>query len=151
MVKGFNQGWLDLTGTWIAVLIVHTIIAYPLGVRAVLSVKRSIPDSLVEASRTLGHSRLGAFLSIELPLLMPGILIASVFAFTISIGEFGATLMVSSPEYTTMPLALYKFIAGGRDFGSATAYSSILLFVTFTSILVMDLLGRRSMGGEVGI
>jgi thiamine transport system permease protein len=151
MIKGFSQGWLDLTGTWMAVLIVHTVIAFPLGVRAVLSVKRSIPDDLVKASRTLGASRLGAFLTIELPLLLPGILIASVFAFTISIGEFGATLMVSSPEYTTMPLALYKFIAGGRDFGSATAYSTILMLVTFTSILTMDLLARRSMKGEVGI
>jgi thiamine transport system permease protein len=151
MIKGFSQGWLDLTGTWIAVLIVHTIIAYPLGVRALLSVKRSIPDDLVRASRTLGASRVGAFLSIDLPLLMPGILIASVFAFTISLGEFGATLMVSSPEYTTMPLALYKFIAGGRDFGSATAYSTILMLVTFSSILAMDLLARKSMKGEVGI
>jgi len=151
MIKGFSQGWPGLAGTWIAVLTVHTIIAYPLGVRAVLSVKRSIPDDLVRASRTLGASRLGAFLSIELPLLLPGILIASVFAFTISIGEFGATLMVSSPEYTTMPLALYKFIAGGRDFGSATAYSTILMFVTFTSILAMDLMARKSTKGEVGI
>ncbi len=151
MIKGFSQGWLDLTGTWIAVLVVHTMIAYPLGVRAVLSVKRSIPDDLVKASRTLGASRLGAFISIELPLLLPGILIASVFAFTISIGEFGATLMVSSPEYTTMPLALYKFIAGGRDFGSATAYSTILMLVTFTSILFMDLLARKTRKGEVGI
>ncbi|MFW3145828.1 MAG: ABC transporter permease [Thermoplasmatota archaeon] len=150
-IKGFNQGWLDLTGSWIAVVVVHTMIAYPLGVRAITAAKRSIPDSVVKAARTLGASRLEAFLTVEMPLLAPGLLIAAIFAFAVSIGEFGATLMVSSSEYTTMPLALYKFISGGREFGVAYAYAVVLMLVTFLSIFAMDVIGRRFLRLEVDI
>ncbi|MFO8051228.1 MAG: iron ABC transporter permease [Thermoplasmatota archaeon] len=143
MLKGFDQGWLDLGGSWAPVLIVHTIIAYPLGARAILAAKRAVPDDLVLASRSLGSSRLRSFLDIELPLMLPGIVIASVFAFAISVGEFGATLMVAAPRYTTMPIALYKFVQGGRDFGSATAYAVVIMLVTFTSIFIMDHIGNR--------
>ncbi|MEA3559056.1 MAG: iron ABC transporter permease [Candidatus Thermoplasmatota archaeon] len=143
MLSGFNGGFLDLGGSWIPILIVHTMIAYPLGARAVLAAKREIPDHLIDASRSLGSGRFRAFMDVELPLLLPGIVIAAVFAFAISIGEFGATLMVAPPEYTTMPIALYKFISGGRDFGSATAYAVLIMLVTFSSMFIMDHFGRR--------
>lgn len=143
MLSGFNQGWIDLGGSWIPIIIVHTIIAFPFGARAIMAVKREIPDQLVDAARSLGSSRLGAFINVELPLLARGIVIAMVFSFAISIGEFGATLMLAPPEYTTMPIAMYKFISGGRDFGSATAYAVMIMLVTFTSIFLIDMLGSR--------
>jgi len=57
----------------------------------------------------------------------------------------GATYMVFSPEYATMPIALYQFISGGRDLGAVAAYSVILMLVTAASLLFVDVT-IRSLG-----
>ncbi|MCK5774482.1 MAG: hypothetical protein KAH57_11890, partial [Thermoplasmata archaeon] len=71
----------------------------------------------------------------------PGLLIASIFTFAISLGELGATIMVSSPEHTTMPVALYRFYSN-RDFGTANAYAVIMMSITFISFLALELSHR---------
>lgn len=134
---------LDLYNTWQVVVLVHVVIAYPFGARAIYTSRREIPGNLIKASESLGAGRLRTFLSVHLPLMLPGILVAAVFAFAISIGEFGATLIVSSPEYTTMPVALYRMLNASRDIGSATAYGAVLILFTFLSFLGIEFTARK--------
>ncbi|MDG6225921.1 MAG: iron ABC transporter permease [Candidatus Thermoplasmatota archaeon] len=142
---GLSRGWPSslMSGTWIIIVAVHVLLAYPFCTRAVTASKREMSQEMMRAAELMGASKWRIFGNIWLPVLLPGIMVASVFAFAISLGEFGATYMVYSPEYTTMPVALYRFVAGGRDMGALTAYSVIMIFVIAASMLSLDLIFRR--------
>jgi thiamine transport system permease protein len=143
LVKAFSGGPLQLTGTWYIVVLVHTVIAYPLGARAVYSSLKSIPPDLVKAARSMGAGNLEAYVKVKLPLMTPGILVAAVFAFAISIGELGATYMVSKEAYITMPVFLFRMIGGGgRSFGAMYAFSVVLMGITFLSFLAIEIIKR---------
>jgi thiamine transport system permease protein len=146
LVKAYSGGSIQLTGTWYIVVLVHAVIAYPLGARAVYSSLKTIPSDLVWAARSMGASPLEAFVKIKLPLMMPGILVAAVFAFAISLGELGATLMVSKEAYMTMPVFLYRMIeGGGREIGGMNAFAVILMAITFISFLGIELIRKSFM------
>ncbi len=141
LVKVYSGGTIPLTGSWMIVVLVHAVIAFPFGARSLYNAMKDIPPNLTQAARALGASRLKTLVSVYLPLLLPGLLIASIFAFAISLGELGATIMVSSPEHTTMPIALYRFY-GDRDFGTANAYAVIMMLITFASFLILEISHR---------
>jgi thiamine transport system permease protein len=125
-------------------VIVHVLLSYPFGARAVHAGLSSIPKNLERASRSLGAGPFRTFFSIDIPLLAPSLIVALLFSFAISIGEFGATLMISaSSEYITMPVALYRFLGSGRQYGAATAYASIMIIITFFCFLMIEIAGRR--------
>ncbi|MBC8075853.1 MAG: iron ABC transporter permease, partial [Chloroflexales bacterium] len=69
---------------------------------------------------------------VDLPLLMPALLAGAAFAFTVSLGEFGATLLLARPEFPTLPLAIYRFLSqpGALNYGQALALSTLLMLVT---------------------
>ncbi|MGA1820287.1 MAG: ABC transporter permease [Thermoplasmatota archaeon] len=144
LIKAYSSGPLQLTGTWYIVVMVHSVIAYPLGARAIYSSMRSVPDDLIRAARSMGAGPLEAYFKVKLPLIMPGILVAAVFSFAISLGELGATLMVSREVYMTMPVFLYRMIeGGGREIGPMNAFAVILMLITFLSFLGIEL-GRKA-------
>ncbi len=143
LVKAYSGSPYHLTGTWYIVVLVHSVIAYPLGARAVYSSLRSIPPNLIKASRSMGAGPIESYFKVKLPLMMPGILVAAVFAFAISIGELGATLMVSKEAFMTMPVFLYRMIeGGGRHFGAMNAFAVILMGITFLSFLAIEMIKR---------
>ena len=114
-MKFYSGSELDITGSWIIIVIVHSMLAYPLGARSIYASLSDMPPNLGNAARSLGAGPVKRFITIDLPIIMPGVLVAAVFAFAISIGEFGATYLVSTPEYTTMPVALYRLLSAGAD------------------------------------
>ncbi len=65
---------------------------------------------------------------------------AAGFAFTISLGEFGATSLLTRPEYPTIPIAIYRFLSqpGGSNYGQAMAMATMLMALTTVSILVIE-------------
>jgi len=67
-------------------------------------------------------------------------LTAATFAFTISLGEFGATLLLSRPEFPTIPIAISRFLsqAGGLNYGQAMAMSTLLMTLTILGILIIE-------------
>ncbi|HSJ88684.1 MAG TPA: hypothetical protein VK909_15840, partial [Anaerolineales bacterium] len=78
--------------------------------------------------------------NIDLPILRRATLAAATCAFTISLGEFGATLLISRPEYPTIPVAIQRFLSqpGGLNYGQAMAMATILMVLTLTSILLIE-------------
>ena len=111
--------------------IAHSLIALPFVVRTILPAIRSIPESLREASRTLGANPLQVLLKVDLPIVLRSLLVSLVFAFTISLGEFGATSFLSNIHTPTIPVAIYRYISqpGALNYGQALAMSSLLLLV----------------------
>jgi thiamine transport system permease protein len=77
---------------------------------------------------------------IDLPLVGRALLVAASFAFTISIGEFGASSLITRPEYPTVPIVIYRLLArpGSMNFGQAMALSTILMAATLAGMLLME-------------
>jgi len=86
------------------------VMAFPLMVRAVRLSLDAVDQGLELAARTLGATRLDAFLTVTLPMMLPGILAGLIMAFAASLGEFGATITFASNvegQTRTLPLAIY--------------------------------------------
>jgi thiamine transport system permease protein len=139
---------LDLRVSVWLVPIAHTLIALPLVIRSLLPLLRDIKPNLREAAAVLGASPLRVWQTVDLPMVARALVVGAVFAFTISMGEFGATALVARPEYSTIPLAIYRLLGqpGLTNYGQALALSSILMIVSALAIVLME--GFRA--GEAG-
>jgi len=122
------------------VVIAHTLIAYPFVVRILLPAIEGMNPRWREAAMTLGASPWRVWWHVEAPLLGRALLIAALFAFCVSLGEFGATALIARPTMTTMPLAIARFLSqpGELNFGQAMAMSTLLLLLTFLGILLIE-------------
>jgi thiamine transport system permease protein len=128
-----------LTSPWL-VPFAHTLVALPFVIRALQPAIASIPERLRQAASSLGASPLEVWRNIDFPILLRAVLAAATFAFTISLGEFGATLLISRPEYPTIPVAIERFLSqpGGLNYGQAMAMATILMLLTAASILLIE-------------
>jgi thiamine transport system permease protein len=120
--------------------IAHTLVALPFVIRTLQPTLASIPDRLKQAAATLGASPRRIRWQVEWPIMRRAVLSAMVFAFTISLGEFGATLLLSRPEYPTLPVAIYRFLSqpGGMNYGQAMAMATILMLAAGAGILGIE-------------
>ena len=118
----------------------HTLVALPFVIRTLQPAIASIPERLRQAASSLGASPLEVWKNIDLPILRRATLAAATFAFTVSLGEFGATLLISRPEYPTIPVAIARFLSqpGGLNYGQAMAMATILMLLTLISILLIE-------------
>jgi len=131
---------LNLRTSLLLVPLAHALVAFPFVVRSLLPALRSIPESLREAATLLGASPRQVWRSVDLPIVGRALVVAAVFAFTVSLGEFGATVFVARPQTPTMPLAIYRFLGqpGTLNYGQAMAMSSILMLVTAAGFLFLE-------------
>jgi thiamine transport system permease protein len=139
-IVALNKPPLDLrTSLWL-VPIAHTLVGLPFVIRSLLPVMRSIRPSLREAGAILGANPTQVWLEIDWPLIRRALLVGAVFAFTISMGEFGATLFIGRPDTPTLPIAIYRFLSqpGAINYGQAMAMSSILLLVCAIGFIAIE-------------
>jgi thiamine transport system permease protein len=120
--------------------IAHSLVALPFVVRTLGPALGNIPESLRNAARVLGAKPLQVWREIDLPLITPAILVATIFALTISLGEFGASIFLSRPQYPTLPVAIFRYISqpGALNYGQALAMSTILMVVCAGGILLIE-------------
>jgi thiamine transport system permease protein len=139
-IVALDQPPLDLRASWMLVPLAHTLVAYPFVVRSLTPALRSIRPRLRQAGAVLGASPLRVFLQIDLPLVGRALIVAATFAFTISLGEFGATALIARPEYPTLPVAIYRFISqpGALNYGQALALSTLLMMLTAAGMLAIE-------------
>ena len=90
----------------------------------------------------LGASPRRVWREVDLPIVGRALLVASVFAFTVSMGEFGATSFIVRPNsgYLTIPIAIERFLGqpGALNFGQALAMSTILMLVTAVGFIAIE-------------
>lgn len=139
---------LDLRSSWLLVPLAHTLVAFPFVVRNLTPALRSIRPRIRQAASVLGASPGEVILYIDLPLIGRSIIVAATFAFTISLGEFGATSLIARPQFPTIPIAIYNLISrpGELNYGQALALSSLLMVVAGAGMLVIN----RLRIGETG-
>lgn len=132
----------ELRTSPLLVLIAHVLVALPFVVRTLLPVLQGIKPSLREAAAVLGASPSRVWREVDLPIVGRALLVAAVFAFTVSMGEFGATSFIVRPNsgYLTMPIAIARYLGtpGALNFGQALAMSAILMAVTATGFVAIE-------------
>ena len=118
----------------------HTVIALPFVIRALQPALASIPERLRHAAATLGASPFRVWQTVDWPILSRAVLAAATFAFTVSLGEFGAASLLARPDFPTLPVAIARFLSqpGGLNYGQAMAMSTILMGVTLGGILLIE-------------
>ena len=139
---------LNLRTSPILIPLAHTLVALPFVVRSVLPALKSIPASIPEAGRVLGASPWQLWRLIELPLVSRGIVVGATFAFTVSMGEFGASLFIARPDTPTMPIVIYTLIRqpGVANYGQALAMSVLLMGICGLSFLLIERLRTAGVG-----
>lgn len=141
---GFFTAFSSMSGSqrWVGLLIplVHALISLPFVLRVVQPALLSIPDNLKFAAQSLGAKPLELWRFIELPIIWRALMTAAVYAFTISLGEFGATSFLSRPDTPTMPIAIFRYLnlPGSSNYGQAMAMAVIILFVCIISMAFLD-------------
>ncbi|MGH9185523.1 MAG: ABC transporter permease [Acidimicrobiales bacterium] len=139
---------LDLRASVALVPIAHAIVGIPFVVRTLTPVLRSIDPRLREAAAVLGASPVRVRREVDLPIAARAGLVAAGFAFAVSLGEFGATLLLARSARPTVPVAIFRFLGqpGPAQFGQAMAMSTILMVMTAAVILAVE----RFRVGEFG-
>ena len=119
-IGGFLEQHLGFTFAfrWTGAALAAAVMGLPLAVRAMRQAIEAIDRRLEDAAATLGASPVWVFVTVSLPLAIPGVLNGMVLAFARSLGEFGATITFVSSipgETQTLPLAIYNFtqVPGG--------------------------------------
>ncbi len=137
-------GYILVMGAWRTsfwlVPVAHAMIAVPFVVRTFLPALRSLDPHLREAAAVLGASPARSWREVDMPILRRALLVSAAFAFTISLGEFGATLLISRPDRPTMPMVIYRALGqpGMLNYGQALAMSTILMLVCMAALLLIE-------------
>ncbi|MDA8107606.1 MAG: molybdate ABC transporter permease subunit [Betaproteobacteria bacterium] len=132
---------------WTGAALASAVMGLPLMVRAIRQSLDSVDRGLEAAAVTLGANRAWVFLSVTLPLVLPGLLTGMVLAFARSLGEFGATITFVSNipgETQTLPLAIYSYtqVPGGE--GAAARLCLLAIALSFAALVASELLLRRT-------
>ena len=152
--QGVLGKWLQQTFgisvafTWIGAVIASAVMAFPLMVRSARLAISQVDKRLEAAAQSLGAHPLRVFLTITLPLALPGIVTGLVLAFSRSLGEFGATITFVGNiegETRTLPLAIYTYtqLPGGDSAAIRLAVLSML--IALAALMVSDWLERKAL------
>ncbi|HRF50765.1 MAG TPA: hypothetical protein PLC98_24260, partial [Anaerolineales bacterium] len=120
--------------------VAHALIAFPFTVRSLVPAWQGVRPRLRQAAAVLGATPWAVVREIDLPLISRAVIVAGAFAFAISLGEFGATALLTRPEFPTLPVAIFNYLGqpGALNYGQALAMSTILMLVCMAAIVVIE-------------
>ena len=156
LLAGFGRrgpigGFLDdccgivLAFRWTGAALAAAIMAFPLMVRAIRLAIEAVDPRLEQVAGTLGANRLWVFLTVTLPLILPGIIAGAILAFAKAMGEFGATITFVSniPGQTqTLPSAIYSFLQVPGGEASALRLVAIAVAIAMIALLLSEWVAR---------
>lgn len=147
-IVALDEPPLNLRSSWLIIPISHTLVALPFVIRSILPSLRAIPPSLREAASVLGAKPLDRLLTIDLPLVGRGVVVGATFAFTVSMGEFGASLFVAQRESVTIPVVIYRLLGdpGIASYRQSLAMSVILMLVCACGFILIERLRVAGVG-----
>lgn len=136
MMTTFGSGSvLPLAGTTSIIVLVFVVRRLVHGVRNASATLHAVPDSLEDASVSLGVPPFRSFLKVVLPLMVPGIAAATVLTWVTIIGELSASLVVYSAGRETITIKVFQLMNTGLN-GQAAAYGLILILLAIVPIFV---------------
>ncbi|EPE96006.1 molybdate ABC transporter permease subunit [Rhizobium grahamii] len=130
---------------WTGAALACAVMAFPLMVRSIRLSIEAVDRKLEEAAGTLGASPFWVFLTITLPLTLPGIIAGMILSFAKAMGEFGATITFVSNipgETQTLSAAIYSFTqVPGGDAG-ALRLTLVAVAISMVALLASEFLSR---------
>lgn len=151
--QGLIGSWLHehfglvFSFNWKGAVVACIVVALPLMVRSVRLSLESVDPKLEHAASTLGASPFKVFMTITLPLTIPGIITGTMLSFARSLGEFGATISFVSNipgETQTIPLAMYNFIETPGAEMEAARLCIISIALALSTLMVSEWLNRKA-------
>ncbi len=145
-----NLFGLRFVFTFEGLVLASVIYSLPFMVHPVQSGFNSIPYSLIEASYTLGKSKLETFFRVILPNVKPSILTGIVLSFAHTIGEFGVVLMVGGSipgETKVASIAIYEEVEA-LNYEKANLYALVLFAITFLILVVVYSINKKLLRAE---
>ena len=158
--RGVIGAWLDewfgivFAFRWTGAALAAAIMGFPLMVRAIRLSFEGLDRRLETVARTLGGSRAWVFVSVTLPLSLPGIVTGTVLSFARSLGEFGATITFVSNipgETQTLPLAIYSFTQVPGADAQAWRLSAMAVLLSIAALVAAVWIARRKMFSFRGV
>lgn len=149
--KGVIGQWLyqtvgiNFSFNWKGAALASAIVAFPLVVRSIRLAIESIDMRIENVARTLGANKLRVFISITLPLALPGILMGIMLGFARCLGEFGATITFVSNiegETRTIPLAMYTLLQVPNGEHAAMRLCIISIVLSLIALIASEWLNR---------
>ena len=130
---------------WTGAALAAAVMAFPLMVRAIRMAIEAVDPRLEAAAGTLGASRPWVFVTVTLPLILPGIIAGAILGFAKAMGEFGATItfVANIPGQTqTLPSAIYAYLQVPG--GDAAAFRLVLVAIAIAmlALLLSEWVGR---------
>ena len=132
---------------WTGAAVACGVMAFPLMVRAIRLSIEAIDRRLEEAAATLAANRIWIFVTVTLPLALPGIIAGMMLAFARALGEFGATITFVSNipgETQTISAAIYTLIQVPGGDADALKLVLVSIAICFTALLASEWLARRA-------
>ncbi len=134
---------------WTGAALACAVMGFPLMVRAIRLTIEGIDQRLEQAAGTLGASPAWVFLTVTLPLALPGIVAGAVLCFAKALGEFGATITFVSNipgETQTIPAAIYNYTQVPDGDAGALRLSVVAVAIALAALVASEWLARRSSG-----
>lgn len=131
---------------WSGAALAAAIMAFPLMVRAIRLSIEAVDLKLEQAAATLGASPAWVFVTVTLPMALPGIVAGTILAFAKAMGEFGATITFVSNipgETRTIPSAIYAFLQVPGGEGAAMRLVIVAVGVAMAALVLSELFARR--------
>jgi molybdate transport system permease protein len=147
-VGQFLDQWFGivLAFRWTGAVLAAAVMAFPLMVRAIRLAFEAVDPKLEQAAGTLGASPAWVFVTVTLPLILPGVLAGSVLAFAKAMGEFGATITFVSNipgETQTLPSAIYAFLQVPGGDAQAFRLVIVSIIVAMGALIASEWIARR--------
>jgi molybdate transport system permease protein len=131
---------------WTGAALAAAVMGFPLLVRAIRLSFEAADRRIEDAARTLGANSLLVFLTVTLPLALPGILAGLVLGFAKALGEFGATITFVSNipgETRTLPTAIYTYTQVPGGDANAARLAAVAVVLSLAALVVSEFLSRR--------
>jgi putative spermidine/putrescine transport system permease protein len=134
---------LDLVSTYVGLVLAHSALATPFVVIAVTATLAGFDHNLVRAGRGLGASPLTVFFRVTMPIIMPGLVTAALFAFITSFDEVVVTFFLAGIEQHTLPRQMWKGVREEIN-PSILAVACLLLITSVTFLSLLEWTRRRN-------
>ncbi|MFZ9677063.1 MAG: molybdate ABC transporter permease subunit [Quisquiliibacterium sp.] len=131
---------------WTGAALACAVMGFPLMVRAIRLAIEAVDPRLEQAAATLGASPAWVFLTVTLPLALPGIIAGAVLCFAKALGEFGATITFVSNipgETQTIPSAIYAYTQSPSGDAGAIRLTLIAIAISLLALAISEMLARR--------
>ena len=136
---GFLQG---LYGTGLILIIVFVVRSLPTGTRSGISALRQIDKSIEESAYDMGANSFQVFMTVTLPLIKDSFLSGLVTTFVRSITAISAVILLVTPQFFLITVQINEF-AGKGEYGTACAFSTILILITYGAVMLMNAFTKR--------